>query len=472
MRLTALDEVAESLGLRKNQGVAEARAIHPKLDIIEEDPEADRRLLDGIADWCDRYTPLVALDGSDGLFLDITGSSHLFGGEKVLLNDILKRLLQMGFDARGSISSAPGLSWAASRFGHGGVIAQEQMEQVLAPLPVAALRLEQTTVAALQKLGLKRVGDLIQAPRAPLVRRFGSQLLLRLDRALGRDEEPISPRRPIASLSAERRLAEPIQPEEDILHLAGQIAQSLKTSLEEKGIGGRIFELMLFRVDGRVFRIVAGSSKPLRDPKKVAKLFSERLQAVHDDLDAGYGFEILRLNVLHHEAFDAAQEDFEGTRQKDVSLANFVDHVSARLGSDCLQTFQFHESHLPERATIATPAIRALSSSKKPAVSGLSWSRSERPLRLFSRPEAVEVSVAEVPEGPPESFRWRRVLHHVLRSQGPERIAMEWWVDGVNARTRDYFRVEDSIGHRFWIYREGFYGQMPPPRWFMHGLFA
>jgi protein ImuB len=473
MRLTALDEAAEAIGLKKNQGVAEARAICPMLDVIEEDSGADRRLLDGIADWCDRYTPLVALDGRDGLFLDITGCAHLFGGEKELLKDILSLLFQMGIDARGAISPAPGLSWATSRFGSGGVIADEEVEHVLSPLPVAALRLQEETVAALQKLGLKQVGDLLLAPRAPLARRFGAHLLLRLDQALGRNEEPVSPRRAVASLSAERRLSDPIQSEEDILYLTGQIALSLKASLEERGAGGRAFELVLFRVDGRVFRIAAGASHPLRDPKRIAALFSERLQAVHDDLDAGYGFEILRLNVMRHEAFDAAQEDFDGDRQKDVCLASFVDRVSARLGADCLQSFQLHESHVPERAVTAAPAIRTLSSSgKKPEASGFSWSRSERPLRLFIRPESVEVSLAEVPEGPPESFRWRRMLHRISRSQGPERLGMEWWIDGADARARDYFRVEDDTGHRFWIFREGLYGQMPPPRWFMHGVFA
>ncbi|WP_082511985.1 MULTISPECIES: DNA polymerase Y family protein [unclassified Rhizobium] len=472
MRLTALDEVAEAIGLKKSQGVAEARAMCPRLEVMEEDLAADRRLLDGIADWCDRYTPLVALDGRDGLFLDITGSSHLFGGEQALLKDILLRLFQMGIDARGAISSAPGLSWAASRFGSGGVIAEEDMELVLAPLPVASLRLEEQTVASLQKLGLKQVGDLIMAPRAPLARRFGAKLLLRLDQALGRDEEPVSPRRPVASLSAERRLIEPVQAEEDILYLTGQIALSLKTSLEERGAGGRAFELMLFRVDGRVFRIAAGVSQPLRDPKRIAGLFSERLQAVHDDLDAGYGFEILRLNVMRYEAFDTPQEDFDGARQKDVSLAGFVDRVSARLGADCLQSFQLCESHVPERAVAANPAIHAFTPGKKPAAGVFPWSRSERPLRLFRRPELVEVSLAEVPEGPPQSFHWRRVTHRVSRSQGPERLAMEWWVDGADAQSRDYFRIEDDTGHRFWLYREGLYGQLPSPRWFMHGIFA
>lgn len=472
MRLTALDEAAETIGLKKNQGVAEARAIYPKLDIVEEDPAADRRFLEGIADWCDRYTPLVAFDGGDGLFLDITGCAHLFGGERAMLKDILFRLFQMGLDVRGAISSSPGLSFAACRFGDGGVIANEEMADVLAPLPVASLRLDEDMIASLQKLGLKQVGDVMNAPRAPLARRFGAQLLLRLDQALGSDEEPVSPRRPVASLSAERRFAEPVQSEVEILHLAGQIAASLTPGLEARGAGGRVFELMLFRVDGRVFRISAGASQPLRDPKRIAALFSERLQAIHDDLDAGYGFEILRLNVLRHEDFDALQGDFDGDRQRDISLATFVDRVSARLGADCLQSFQLRESHVPERAVITVPALESLSTRERRQEGEFSSSRSDRPLRLFRMPELMEASLAEVPDGPPQSFRWRRTVHHVSRSEGPERLAMEWWVDDGKAKARDYFRIEDDMGHRFWIYREGFYGTETPPRWFMHGIFA
>jgi protein ImuB len=469
MRLAALDEAAETIGLKKNLGVAEARAIYPTIDVIEEDPAADRRFLEGIADWCDRYTPLVALDGKDGLFLDITGCAHLFGGEEALLKDILSRLLQMGLDVRGAISSSPGLSWAVSRFGQGGAIAADEAEQILAPLPVASLRLPEETVDSLTKMGLKYVGDLMGAPRAPLARRFGASLLLRLDQALGTDEEPISPRLPIASLSAERRLIEPVGAEDDILMLTGQIALSLKPSLEARGAGGRVFELVLFRVDGRVFRISAGTAQPLREPKRIAALFSERLQAVHDDLDAGYGFEILRINVLRHENFDTTQGDFEGHREKDVSLAAFVDRVSARLGADCLQSFQLRESHVPERAAIAVPAIDALS--VQTAQQGNPPpSRSERPLRLLHTPELMEAFAIEVPDGAPANFHWRRMRHRVLKSEGPERLAMEWWIDGSDTDDRDYFRVEDDQGHRFWIYREGHYAGDTTPRWFMHGV--
>ena len=469
MRLTALDEKAEKLGLRKGLGVAEARAIHPIIDVVEEDAAADKRLLEAVADWCDRYTPLVALDGKDGLFLDITGCSHLFGGERAMLKDILSRLAGMGFDVRGAISSSPGLSWAISRFGEGGVIAEDEAEAVLQPLPVTALRLDPPTVSALQKLGLRYVGDLMQAPRAPLTRRFGASVLLRLDQALGFDEEPVSPRLPIASLSAERRLAEPIVAEEAILALAGQVAQLLKPSMEAQGTGGRIFELVLFRVDGCVFRISAGASRPLRDPQRIAGLFCERLAAIHDDLEAGFGFEILRINVLRHEDFKDVQDDFEGDRKKEISLAGFVDKVSARLGEECLIRFELRESHIPERAVFAIPAIEALDEFSPNAAKPLAIG--ERPGRLLGAPEPMEAFAAEVPDGAPAHFRWRRIRHRVLKSEGPERIAMEWWIDGVDAKERDYFRVEDEQGYRFWIYREGHYGPSMP-QWFMHGIFA
>ncbi|UWU23386.1 DNA polymerase Y family protein [Rhizobium sp. CB3060] len=474
MRLTALNERAETIGLKLAQGVAEAKAICPALDVVEENPAADRKLLEAIADWCDRYTPLVAIDGKDGLFLDITGCAHLFGGEEALLEDILIRISRLGLDVRGAISSAPGLSWAVARFDESRVVPPEAMEEALAPLPVASLRLDEETVAALQKLGLKQVGDLLAAPRAPLTRRFGAQLLLRLDQAVGLIEEPISPRRPVAQLSAERRLAEPVQAEADILQLARQLAETLKPGLEARGVGGRSFELLLFRVDGMVFRIAAGASQPLREPSRIANLFTERFTAIHDDLDVGYGFEIVRLNVLEHAPFDAAQDDFIEEGRQDGSLAAFADRVAARLGPDCLQGFALQESHIPERAVRSIPAVEILAAHRRTGSehAGHGFFRGERPLRLFRMPEPIETFATEVPDGPPRQFRWRRITHKVLRAEGPERLAAEWWVDEEETPARDYFRIEDEAGHRFWLFRKGLYGQgATRPSWYMHGIF-
>jgi protein ImuB len=324
-------------------------------------------------------------------------------------------------------------------------------------------------------MGLKQVGDLLAAPRAPLARRFGAQQLLRLDQAIGLIEEPISPRRPIAQLSAERRLAEPVQAEEDILQLARQLAETLKPGLEARGIGGRSFELLLFRVDGAVFRIAAGASQPLREPSRIASLFTERFGAIHDDLDVGYGFEIIRLNVLQHAPFDAMQGDFVGEDRQEGSLAAFVDRVAARLGPDCLQGFELRQSHIPERAVRPLPAMAILASKRSTGRedAGHGFFRGERPLRLFRMPERVETIAAEVPDGPPRQFRWRRVMHRVSRAEGPERLSAEWWLEERPGPARDYFQIEDEEGHRFWLFRKGLYGQTEtPPDWYMHGVFA
>ncbi|CAN7346351.1 DNA polymerase Y family protein [Rhizobium sp. LjRoot30] len=474
MRLTALDEVAERIGLKKLQGVAEARAIHPKLEVIMADAAADRRFLAAIADWCDRYTPLVALDGEDGIFLDITGCAHLFGGEAALLKDVLSKLQQFGLDVRATISSSPGLSWAIARYGQETIIGDGEAERALAPLPLSALRLDEQMVLSLFKVGLRQVGDLFHKPRAPLARRFGAGLLLRLDQALGQDDEPISPRRPVASLSVERRLAEPVQAEEDLLHLALQLAIALKPELERQGLGGRLFELLLFRVDGAVLRLSAGASLPLREPKRTAALFRGRFQALHDDLDAGFGIEIVRLNVLQSESFAAEQQDFSGEGNQQASLGTFIDQVTARFGSDCLLAPVDRQSHLPERASLFVPAAEVVQGLSKtpPSAGEVTACRSERPLRLFRHPEIVEATAA-VPEGPPVSFRWRRTLHRVRRAEGPERLAAEWWVDEKDTFTRDYFRVEDEVGRRYWLYREGLYErETSEPLWYMQGVFA
>jgi protein ImuB len=437
--------------------------------VIEADPAADRVLLESIADWCDRYTPLVAFDGTDGLFLDITGSSHLFGGEKALFDDILARLFHMGFEVQGAISSAPGLSSAMSRYGEAGIIAPDGAEEALARLPVRALRLAEETIELLVKSGLKQVGDLIGQPRAPLARRFGPMLMLRLDQALGYEEEAISPRRPVAALSTERRLAEPILDEDNILLLLGKLAESLKRHLETRGEGGKLFELLLFRVDGKVFSIRAGTAMPVRDPARILALFRARLSAIHDDIEVAYGFETLRLNVLQAATFAELQPDFQGRNRADETLADFIDQMSARFGPELLTVPVLFQSHVPERAGQLLPVVDVTRGDGDP---GFYEHVAVRPLRLFAHPEPVETT-AEIPDGPPRSFRWRRTLFRVSRAEGPERIAAEWWIDGGAAPTRDYFRIEDEGGRRYWLYREGLYERGDDrPRWFIQGIFA
>ena len=470
-RIAALDEQAEKLRLKPGMGLADARAMHPGIEVVEADPAADRRLLESLADWCDRYTPLVALDGADGLFLDITGCAHLFGGEKALLDDLLARFFHQGFDVRAGLASTPGAAWAAARYRSPAVIEAGNEERMLEPLPLAALRLEPRTVTGLESVGLRNAGAVLHAPRAPLARRFGASLLARIDQALGRIEEAISPRLPVATLSVERHLAEPVVLMEDIERLVLMLATSLKADLERRGEGARSLQLLLFRVDGMVSRVSVGTSRPLRAAEQVARLFHERLTALDGALEAGYGFDLVRLSVLAAASFDMAQTDLAGdVSQGEEDLALFVDRISARLGAEAMHRPAIVESHVPERA-VARQSFAMTAGAT--ALCVLPAEAQERPIRLLAHPEQIEVMAAEIPEGPPARFRWRRAFYDVARAEGPERIAPEWWHENTDAPTRDYFRIEDRIGRRYWLFREGFYAEgKPHPRWFMQGLFA
>ncbi|MBZ9845621.1 DUF6504 family protein [Mesorhizobium sp. CA5] len=486
-RIAALDERAEALRLKRGMGIADARAMHPSIDVVEADPEADRRLLEGLADWCDRYTPLVAIDGEDGLFLDVTGCTHLFGGERAMQDEILARFFQQGFDVRAGLASTPGAAWAAARFHGDRIVAGGEEEALLSPLPLSALRIAPETRASLESVGLRTAGAVMAAPRAPLARRFGATLLLRLDQALGRLDEAVSPRLPVAPLSVERHLAEPVVLTDDIERLVSRLAIALKTDLERRGEGARTLALLLFRVDGAVNRIAVGTSRPMREPRLIQRLFHERLTALEQSIDAGFGFDLVRLSVLSVAAFDLVQGDLTGeTDDDDADIALFADRVRARLGEAAVLKPVVVESHLPERAVKTVPFTEA-PQGRAPAAGRTPPPRTappmtvyppERPVRLFRSPEPIEVPATEIPEGPPMNFRWRRALYRVARAEGPERIAAEWWrqLPGEEeAPTRDYYRIEDSEGRRYWLYRQGLYNSAPqaaPPRWFMHGVFA
>ncbi len=471
LRLAALDEPAEQLGLRQGMALADARAMIPALEAIEEDGDADRALLENLADWAERYTPLVALDPSDGLLLDITGAAHLFGGEDALLADLVARLHGQGFSTRASIADTPGAASASARFGILPVVPADGMSTMLEPLPLAALRLDRETVSAMDRVGLKRIGQIIGAPRAPLAARFGTMLIRRLDQALGVEEEAISPRRPVPALIAERRFAEPIAREDDIAATLVSLAATLAQNLEERGEGARVLELSLFRVDGHVARTAIGTSRPVRAPKLVLDLFREKFAGLGESFDAGFGFDMIRLAVNATASSDPAQIDLTGETFAEGHLDQLIDRIGARLGPDRVGRIVARESHIPERAEsfVAAEDDGFTQGKKTPAVSDPSGPI-DRPLRLFARPEPVE-AVAEVPDGPPVRFRWRRALYRIARAEGPERIASEWWRD--DEVTRDYFRVEDSDGHRFWLFREGLYGrETTAPRWYQHGMFA
>ncbi|MEZ5873028.1 MAG: DNA polymerase Y family protein [Nitratireductor sp.] len=506
MRIVALDETASRLGLFRGQGLADARAMLPMIDCVSEDGIADRELLDALAGWCDRYTPLVSCDsgcstaiGNDpeddrdhacdgNLLLDITGCARLFGGEENLVRDLLTGLYHQGFAANAAIAPTPGGAWALARFASPAATARiatnrSDLAAMLMPLPISALRLENETVSALARVGLRKISQVFERPRAPLARRFGKMLLLRLDQALGAVEEAISPRLPAPDFSAERRLAEPVVTTTDIEQLTLRLATLLCEQMKRHGKGARLLDLTLWRVDSRVFRLGVGASRPLREPELIQRLFAERIAGLHDDLDAGFGFDMLRLSASETAIFTAEEPDFvSGDRQADTINSDLADRLAARLGEQAILRPVPRDTHLPEASEelVAAADERQVSAwrhartSRHPALPSTIQAALPplRPLRLFERPEPVE-AVASIPDGPPLRFRWRRVLHEVARAEGPERIEDEWWHAPAMRQVRDYFRVEDGGGRRFWLFRQGLYGaQDAAPRWFIHGLFA
>ncbi len=470
--LVAVSAAAERGGLRPGMALAQARAMHPDLAVFSEDRAADRRLLEGIAEWCQRYTPLVALDAPDGILLDIAGCAHLFGGEQSLLDDLTARIADFGFTLRAAIASTIGAAIAASRHSAAAIVAPGAERAFLAPLPLAALRLPGDLVAALARVGLKRIGDLIDLPRAPLTARFGPQLLRQLDRALGREPEPLQPRAPVAPYLAEQRFAEPIAREEDVLRVIEKLAARLEPMLERRGEGARKIELVLFRTDGVVRRIAVATSRRMRDPAGIRALFRERLDGLADALDPGFGFDLARLCVLLAEPLAAEQIDL-GASGHAAELDRLVDRLSARLGSRRVTRIVAQDAHLPELAAMRVPAQAAVAGDNGWAAFRALRCAADlapRPPRLLVKPEPIE-AIAAVPDGPPVRFRWRRALHEVVAAEGPERIECAWWTEDGGG-TRDYFRVEDQSGCRFWLFRAGLYRAIPAPAWFLHGMFA
>jgi protein ImuB len=476
LRITAMNGAAARLGLIPTMALADARAMYPALAAADADLEADATLLVAVADWCDRYTPLAGLDAPDGILLDITGCAHLFGGEAALCRDLVQRLARQGLQASAAVADTVGCAWAVARYGRAPIVAKGGAREVLSLLPLAALRIDKETVAALAQAGLKRIADVLDRPRAPLAARYGQEFVRRIDQALGREDESIRPRLPVPAAMAEQRFADPIGREEDVLGTIEHLAHELGRVLERRGEGARLMQVALFRADGKVHRLEVGTAAPLRDPVRVRKLFADRLAVLGDECDPGFGFDMLRLSAQVTEQFDPQQTGLKVSGDDPADLAHLIDRLGARFGLRRVTRLQPSNTHIPEFSVTAIPAHMVRKKPSPLVERDVDSLAPTRPIRLFQRPEPIE-ALAEVPDGPPVRFRWRRVLHEVSHVEGPERIAMEWWRDKQgNVLTRDYFRVEDKEGARMWLYREGLFGREvrapDKPNWYLHGLFA
>lgn len=470
--VTGIDDAAAAAGLFPGMPLADARALDPRVHAVPADPAADARALQGLAAWCGRYTPWAGPHGGDGIVLDITGCAHLFGGEAALARDLCRRVRGLGFAARLAVADTVGAAWAIARVGPGygwqgaplgaALIAPGCAREALAGLSVAGLRLDAATVAGLERAGLRRIGDLHALPRGPLAARFGRRVLQRLDQVSGAEGEAISPLLPVAPHRARLAFAEPIGKTEDVEAALDRLLQMLCRGLEEAGQGLRRADLALYRVDGTVERRQIGTSVPMRRPDALMRLFRDRL----DGLDAGFGIEVAVLSAGIVEPMTPAQPmlDRAAAARGGVALAELADRLANRLGEGAVFRPVVRESHLPERAV----ARQAAAAAPLPR----SWPEEvPRPLRLLAMPQPVEV-VAPVPDDPPVLFRWNGRPHRVVRADGPERIAHEWWHDRPRTPARDYYHVEDADGRRFWLYRDGAYDPDTPCRWYLHGLFA
>jgi protein ImuB len=341
------------------------------------------------------------------------------------------------------------------------------------------LRLAPETVEALAELGLKRIADLIDLPRAPLAARFG-ELLRRLDQALGREDEPIAPRLPVPAYVAEQRFSEPIALERDVLGTITRLAEKLGTVMEQRQDGARLLQVALFRTDHKVFRVEVGTAAPVRDAARIVRLFADRLAAIGDDCDPGFGFDMVRLAALVAERSEPVQTALAsgfgqgGSGGMDGEFSHLIDRLGARFGLSRVTCLVEQDTHIPEFAVAAVPAHAARLSSPAPRLRGEGRGEGLSPQARTRGEGPSPDAIAQVPDGPPVRFRWRRVLHEVAAAEGPERITMGWWRDAEGvALTRDYFRVESREGLRVWLYREGLYGrETAAPRWFLHGVFG
>ena len=454
LRLAAVDDRAACEGLAVGMTLADARARIPELSVADADPAADLALLVRVAEACRRFTPALALHAPDGIDLDLTGCARLFGGEARLLMAVAARVARLGLTLRSALADTPGLAWAAARYGGGGAVAAGVREAVLAPLPVEALRLEPQACTVLRQLGFKRIGQLLELPRAVLARRLGEAALHRLDEALGRRCAPLELSLEQPPFRAERRMFEPVSEAEQVLQVARDLADDLCVSLEGRGVGGRRFVLELFRVDGAVKRLDVATSRALRHPPRIAALFAERLAGLDEGLQADFGFDQFRLTALQTQPMDATALDLLSQAAAPGAVEALADRLAAR-GDLAPRRLVAVDVHTPEAAVAAAPLAAATD-----------WGGVEparfldtplRPLRLFASPQPIGVPLAGVPEGPPARFTWRRVTRTVVRAEGPERLEPEWARGAGPMGGRDYYRLEDETGRRYWVFRLGRY---------------
>jgi protein ImuB len=473
LQIAALDDASAELGLEIGLPLANARAVCPEIQVFDADAPADAELINHIADWCDRFTPLVALDRPHGLFLDITGCAHLFGGEAKLMQMLCGALTAQGFAVSVGIAGTSICARTLSRHTHGRIVANGGEADATRPLPLFTLGADVAIVRGLRRAGLKTIGDVASRARHEITARFGAAFTTLLEQALGQSDAPISPRKPLPDYIVEKRFPEPIATEGVIAATLTSLAKMLIGAMDKQGKGARRLEASFFRTDGVVRSITVETGQAVTKSEVIDRLFRERIDAIADPLDPGFGFDLIRLSAGRTEIVVQQQRDLDVNVHDDDEIGALIDRIAARVGPRRVVVHLPVDTHIPERAVKIAAAQNNLAiASQSVWPARVQGEPPLRPLRLFERPELIDVGLVEAPDRPPKQFTWRRAFHRIIHVEGPERVAMEWWRVQEPMPTRDYFRVEDEAGQRFWLFRNGLYGEVIEPKWFVHGLFA
>ena len=460
MIVSATNILAEKEGVFKGMSVADARAAIPSLEVIDDKPEYADKLLIALAEWLIRYSPIVAIDFPDSLIIDATGCSHLWGGEKEYLTEIIKRLRTFGYYTRAAIADTIGAAWAIAHFKNNAIIESGKQMDALLSLPPAALRIETETAERLEKLGLRNIADFIQMPRPSLRRRFGIQLLNRLDQALGNEEESILPVQPTEPYQERLPCLEPIVTATGIEIALKRLLDTLCLRLQKEGKGLRVATFKGYRTDGKIEKIEVGTNRPSCNSKHLFKLFEIKI----DSLEPSLGIELFTIDASKVEDISIEQEklwDNTGGLD-DIKLSELLDRIDGKIGPGHIHRFVPDEHYWPERSFKLASSI-----TEKPITA---WKvERPRPIQLLFWPQTIEVT-APIPDYPPMSFRYKGKFHKIIKADGPERIEQEWWLQ--QGQHRDYYTVEDEEGKRYWLFRSGHYDSAKLHQWFIHGFFA
>ena len=445
--------------------LAQARILVPGLEVRDADPEGDSGWLGRLGLFAARrWTPRAAVSGPDGLWLDLSGVAHLFGGEERMCRRILGFCKRLGVSARIAVAGTAGAAHALARFGNGPLILCPGggEAEAIAGFPLAALRLGEDALATAHRLGLERIGELIAMPRAPLRRRFGAELLLRLDQALGWASEPFDPIFPEEPPSVTLGFLEPIATSEAIAEAAAEAVRQLVAKLDRSGLGVRRLDLLCERLDRDVQQLAIGLARATRDGDHLRRLLCAKIEKI----EPGFGIERIRLVATRIEPLGAAPIESALAGEKPApDLAPLVDRLAARLGTRRLYRLGAVESDLPERSVRRSGPLDRVDD----------WPGWPRPVRLLSPPEPIDKVMALLPDGPPRRFVWRGRTYAVRAGDGPERLYGECWKHRCESEAvRDYFQVEDEEGRRFWLFRAGdpAIAGTGDLSWYLHGVFA